>query len=149
MQAIGINNVRAVVELLGQLRILYDAATANMVYTSDFPRLIYETVVRPSMMPPFLSPGFSGTLNTEHNVMLDRLKQLREALQEAFGSSKEEWPVGVARAWSELSQAQARNRRHHGLICSKFVPDGVSLLRHFYTDARRTEGQPDKEGVPE
>ncbi|SFJ86742.1 hypothetical protein [Thermoflavimicrobium dichotomicum] len=115
------------IQLLERLATLYDAATATMKYSSNFSRKYYEEVIRPSMMPPFLKPGFSGKLNREHNVMLDLFQTLRAELKK-----KEELPLGVEEAWRKLVQSQKRNRKHHGLVCQQFVDDGVSLLQEFY-----------------
>jgi hypothetical protein len=115
---------------------LYHAATANMVYSADFPPELYEKFIRPSMMPPFLSPGFSGTLNTDHNVMLEGMRQLSKALYGALGTNQADWPAQVAETWEELRRAQIRNRQHHGLVCQKFVAGGVSLLRDFHKQRR-------------
>lgn len=113
---------------------LYDAATACMKYTADFDRELYEKVVRPSMMPPFLSPGFSGTLNKEHNAMVASIRSLAQTLVGRYGKRKDIWPVEVANAWQALCEAQVRNRKNHMLICQKFVDNGVSLLQNFYTN---------------
>ena len=65
----------AAAPLLDELAGLYRAATALMRYASDFRAADYETLVRPSMMPP-PSPGFSGLANQDHAVMLDRMARL-------------------------------------------------------------------------
>ncbi|MDP9120406.1 MAG: hypothetical protein M3O15_03415, partial [Acidobacteriota bacterium] len=56
------------VRSLEDFRTLLDASTANMVYTSSFSPVLYDQIVRPSMMPPHLSPGFSGQLSHEHHL---------------------------------------------------------------------------------
>ena len=62
----------AAAPLLDELAGLYQAATALMRYAST-PGPRTTTLVRPSMMPPFASPGFSGLANQDHAVMLDRM----------------------------------------------------------------------------
>lgn len=133
LAALQAGNYAALARRLQHLRILYDAATASMKYASEFPHDMYENFLRPSMMPPFLSPGFSGTLNTEHNVMLELLKHLAHDLDKALGRKKDQWPPEINQAWAALGQAQHRNRDNHSLICHKFVDDGVSLLKRFYS----------------
>ncbi|HEX2417821.1 MAG TPA: hypothetical protein VHJ83_06820, partial [Micromonosporaceae bacterium] len=86
---------------------LYDAATSAMRYAADFPRREYEALVRPSMMPPFASAGFSGVNNTEHARMLAALRRLRVLYQERQAAAPD--PVRVA--WRRLLDAQRRNRR--------------------------------------
>lgn len=135
LAAIQAGDYSMLVQTLHHLRILYDAATASMKYAAEFPREMYEDFLRPSMMPPFLSPGFSGTLNTEHNVMVNLLKHLAQDLDAALGK-KERWPPEITQAWAALVQAQHRNRNNHSLICHKFVDDGVSLLKRFYSSKK-------------
>ena len=120
-------------ELVGcvdQLRVLYDAATATMRYASSFSPAMYEGVIRPSMAPPYLSPGFSGTLNLEHEQMLERFRLLRRKFKQTQRAGA--MPPAVAEAGSRLWQAQSRNRKNHVLVCEKFVPEGKSLLKEFW-----------------
>jgi hypothetical protein len=127
-------------ECLEQLRVLYDAATATMRYASDFSPGTYERLIRPSMAPPFLSPGFSGLLNLEHEQMLDRFRVLRRHLkqmQRAGGI-----PAAVGEAGARLWSAQSRNRKNHVLVCEKFVPEGKSLLNQFFR-AQQEAARPD------
>jgi hypothetical protein len=119
------------------LSVLYDGATATMRYAADFPPELYQRLIRPSMAPPFTSPGFSGTLNLEHQLMLDQLRELRRQFT-AIGLS--DTPPRAARnAAARLWGAQARNRSHHKLICQRFVPDGRSMLRAFFREQRLAE----------
>jgi len=112
---------------------LYDAATSAMRYAADFPRREYEALVRPSMMPPFASAGFSGVNNTEHARMLAALRRLRVLYQERQAAAPD--PVRVA--WRRLLDAQRRNRRNHMLVCRQFVDDGTSLLQEYYAAQAR------------
>lgn len=120
---------------LDELTNLYDASTAGMRYAADFAPDDYTEVVRPSMEPPFLSPGFSGVMNREHREMLSGVRCLRAAIRRE--------PAGVPRpvgdAWTRLEDAQRRNRASHEFVCRRFVPDGVSLLRGFHRERRRLE----------
>jgi hypothetical protein len=115
---------------------LYDAATAAMRYTSDFPRVEYETLLRPSMMPPFASPGFSGVFNGEHALMLAGVRHIRAWVTER----EERVPEPVSAAWERLREAQQTNVDHHMLVCRKFVDDGVSLLKEFFDQRKEAEG---------
>jgi hypothetical protein len=119
-----------------ELARLYDAATAAMGYTSDFPRVEYETLLRPSMMPPFASPGFSGVFNAEHAVMLAGVRRIRTWVQERG----EQAPEPVLAAWERLREAQQANVDSHMLVCRKFVDDGVSLLKEFFDQRKEAEG---------
>ncbi len=126
---------------LREFTTLLDATTASMKYASDFPSRLYDELVRPSMMPPFLSPAFSGELNKEHELMLDQVKALRRRLKEA-ASAGTDLPEEVAEVLSGLRSAIVRNRRHHMLVCEKHVQGGVSLVREFYEN-------PEKDGHQE
>jgi hypothetical protein len=106
-----------------------------MRYAADFSPDMYERLIRPSMAPPFTSPGFSGTLNLEHEMMLDQLGGLRTKLNAL--SDGDAMPREVQATAVQLWEAQARNRRNHVLICQRFVPDGKSLLQEFF-QARKT-----------
>lgn len=127
LHALNQKNWSKLTTVLKRLSGLYDAATATMKYSSNFPREHYEEVIRPSMMPPFLSPGFSGKLNQEHKVMIDLFKTFRSNLRMA-----EELPQTVREAWDQVMKSQKRNMQNHGLVCQQFVDEGVSLLRDFY-----------------
>lgn len=116
---------------------LYDAATAAMRYTSDFPRIEYERLLRPSMMPPFSSPGFSGVFNREHGVMMAGVRQIRTFMKDR----EEDVPEDVLGAWERLREAQQTNVDHHMLVCRKFVDDGVSLLKEFFDQRKEAEGE--------
>lgn len=125
---------------------LYDAATATMRYAADFPRSEYETMVRPSMMPPFASAGFSGVYNAEHAAMLSGMQELRLRFIRRRAVVSAPVPAPVSAAWRQLLDAQRRNRRHHMLVCRRFVESGPSLLqRHF---ARGRSRPPRSPGVP-
>ncbi|OLF11284.1 hypothetical protein [Actinophytocola xanthii] len=117
-------------ETFDELRVLYDAATATMHYAADFPRALYEQVIRPSMAPPFTSPGFSGTLNREHEQMIDRLRELRRRTKELRRHGG--LPDLVHAAAGRLLAAQSRNRRDHVFVCTRFVPEGTSLLNEYF-----------------
>jgi hypothetical protein len=130
---------------LQQLTTLYDASTAGMRYAADFAREDYASVVRPSMEPPFMSPGFSGVMNREHREMLAGMRRLRAAVRDRPAPM----PGAVADAWAELQEAQRRNRANHELVCRRFVADGVSLLRQFHQKRRAHEqatGEEDGDG---
>jgi len=115
---------------------LYDAATATMRYTSDFPRIEYERLLRPSMMPPFASPGFSGVFNREHATMMAGVRSVRIAMKDLEESA----PAHVQAAWQRLREAQQENVEHHMLVCRRFVEDGASLLKEYLDRRKEAEG---------
>jgi hypothetical protein len=102
-----------------------------MRYASDFSPATYEGLIRPSMAPPYMSPGFSGTLNLEHEQMLERFRALRRLFKQMQRAGDVPAPVGEAGA--RLWLAQSRNRKNHVLVCEKFVPEGKSLLKEYWS----------------
>ena len=116
---------------------LYDAATAAMQYASDFDPADYETLLRPSMMPPFASPGFSGVFNQEHATMMAGVRSVRIAMKDLEGRA----PEHVQAAWQRLRDAQQENVEHHMLVCRKFVEDGASLLKEYLDQRKESEGE--------
>ncbi|SFB25641.1 hypothetical protein SAMN05216266_10744 [Amycolatopsis marina] len=122
--------------VFGRLTVLYDAATATMRYAADFSQELYERVIRPSMAPPFMTPGFSGVLNIEHEQMLNRLTALRRGFKSADRAGRA--PGDVRDAATRLWSAQSRNRRHHIFVCEQFVPEGKSLLSEFFHSRQST-----------
>lgn len=117
---------------LADLTVLYDAATAAMKYAAGFQPESYEGVIRPSMGQPLLSPGFSGRLNSDHQTTLRLLRGLKEDFKRARAES--EVPESLVGTWRRLMSAQSKNRREHVLICTKFVPDGKSLLADYFAE---------------
>lgn len=108
---------------------LYDSATASMKFAADFRPEAYESLIRPSMGEPLLSPGFSGTLNQDHTQMLERLHHLKRTLRSLRAQGT--LPAEAADAMQHLWKAQSKNRRHHMLVCERFVPGGESQLKQF------------------
>lgn len=116
---------------------LFHAATASMHFASDFPKPMYETVIRPSMSPPWMPEGFSGIFNREHEVLSTSLRRLKAVARSTPSDS-----AGAPRLRESLSQlwrAQSHNRREHRLICEKFVPGGDSLLKQHFANADQQE----------
>lgn len=126
---------RTAVRALDDLSRLYDGATATMRYAADFRREEYEDVVRPSMMPPFASPGFSGVFNRDHELMLAGVRLLRSYMKER----RSRVPDQVSVAWDRLWDAQRTNRHHHMFVCRSFVEEGRSLLIEFFRIRREAE----------
>ncbi|MGW2367390.1 hypothetical protein ACWCZ5_17630 [Streptomyces sp. NPDC001667] len=123
-----------------ELRQLYDAATAAMEYAADFPAAVYQEVVRPTMEPPHMPPGFSGVFNRDHRAMVRRMRGLERMVREL---PRDTAPLeAVHREAAALRTAQRRNRRHHGRVCERCVPGGSSLLRAHFAQRPPREGAP-------
>jgi hypothetical protein len=116
-----------VVSLLLDLTALLEAATAGMKYASAFDPSAYAEAVRPTMMPPGIPEGFSGALNLDHKRMLKALQLLPRALRRRFGEAESLWPDAIAACWKQLNRAHREARMHHGLVCTRLVPDRLSL----------------------
>jgi hypothetical protein len=128
----GADGVAEVCLVLRKLRGLFDAATANMVYASSFPPETYRQLIRPSMAPPYVSPGFSGLLSREHAAMLLTWKQFREAAAAVLGPRRDRWPEELRQELAALQRAVETNQQNHVRVCSRFVPAGGSLLSEFF-----------------
>lgn len=114
---------------------LYDAATAAMRYAADFSSMQYKQLIRPSMMPPFASEGFSGVHNTEHATMLAGVRTLRRLYKKVRADAPE--PVHLA--WQRLVEAQRANQNNHMYVCRRFVAEGTSLLQRHYSRQRESD----------
>ncbi|WP_156623984.1 hypothetical protein [Mycobacterium sp. 852002-40037_SCH5390672] len=124
------------VDSLQSLVQLYDAATASMKYAADMDRAEYQSLIRPSMAPPFLKPGFSGQQNKDHTTMVQLIRKLRREIRERGHRDNAYLPQEVYAAAKALWEAQARNRRHHILVCDRLVPGEGSLLQTYFASIR-------------
>jgi len=117
--------------LLDKVALLYRASTAAFNYAADFSADEYTNVVRPTMAPPEMASGFSGTLNEKHRRMKSLLVRLSAQLKKVFGNDQRLWPEALQTSFDALIDAKNENLRNHGRICERFVPGGKSLLREF------------------
>lgn len=115
--------------LLVDLAALFEATAASMKYAGSFDAATYDRAIRPSMAPPVIKPGFSGSLSTEHKRMMAALVSVPDTLEERFGNETIPWPSAVADAWCTLVDAEREARTHHAHVCRRLVPRGPSLLR--------------------
>jgi hypothetical protein len=65
---------------LTQATQLWAASAVAFRFTGDFTAFEFESVVRPSMAPPNVREGFSGTFSPDHTVLLQVLSKLRPLL---------------------------------------------------------------------
>lgn len=101
--------------------VLTVSSAAAMHYASDFPALVYEHAVRPSMAPPFAPPGFSGLQGRDHRHLIREFGLLR-GLPIDLASLGEPYRDFVA-AVDALHTAHRR-------VCARFVADRPSLRSH-------------------
>jgi hypothetical protein len=120
---------------LATLAILLRSATAAMHFAADFDSDTYRLHIRPTMSPPNMPPGFSGTLNLRHGEFLERFRALEIALKHRFGCQLESAPAELGTSWRDVLKMRSTNLAAHGLVCERFVPGGESLLQqHFYSE---------------
>lgn len=103
---------------LTQAARMLDGSAAAMLFAGDMPPECY-IAVRESMTPPNVPSKFSGLWSTDHRVMMDGLKSLRESLTNLEDSLSVEW-----RAWQD---ALDRTYKAHAYVCEHFVGKGPSL----------------------
>jgi hypothetical protein len=103
-----------------------------MHFTADFDPEVYRDRIRPTMGPPDMPPGFSGTLNERHAEFLQKFRDLDAALKEKFGARLETAPRDLCAAWRGVLKMRSKNLAAHGLVCEKFVPGGESLLKQYF-----------------
>jgi hypothetical protein len=108
---------------------LLESATSAMQFTADFDPSVYRDQIRPTMEPPKMPPGFSGTLNERHAEFLENFRGLDAALKAGFGNRLESAPPELENAWRAVLKMRSKNLAAHGLVCEKFVPGGESLLK--------------------
>src|SRR5215212_6884343 len=100
------------VPALGLATTLMRAAAMSMRFASDFPAADYEADVRLSMRPPHVSPGFSGVMGRDHQVLISLLRGLRPMFGTLDASTLEEFRVATRSLFTA-----------HELVCSKFGGD--------------------------
>ena len=125
------SDYNALCQSLETLTSQLEAATSAMHFTADFDPAVYRDHVRPTMEPPKMPPGFSGTLNERHAEFLERFRGVDAALKTTFGDKLEHAPPDLAKAWRGVVTMRSKNLAAHGLICEKFVPGGQSLLKEY------------------
>jgi len=107
---------------------LLASATCAMHFATDFDPDIYRGEVRPTMEPPNMPPGFSGTLNQRHAEFLQRYRSFETTIKIQFGNQLETAPADISAAWKSVVKMRSKSLAAHGLVCEKFVPGGESLL---------------------
>lgn len=90
---------------------LHRSAAAAMRFTSNFSGEIYNGVVRPSMTPPHVPPGFSGAHHGDHQLLVGLFRRLGPVLASVDGSA---YPIEAFRA-----AAGDMFSAHLG-VCSRF-----------------------------
>ncbi|GAA3815985.1 hypothetical protein GCM10022226_40910 [Sphaerisporangium flaviroseum] len=100
---------------------LFNGSAAAFVFTSEFSAGQYENGVRPSMEPPFVSPGFSGLLSPDHLYMVKLFARLRPVLRAL--------PAELAPDHRAFVRALGTVYESHKYVCRRFGGDTGSSLR--------------------
>ena len=103
------------------LATLYRASAAAFRFTADFDPAVYAEVLRPTMCEPYMPKGFSGTLSSDHGVLVARLTALRETLTLA----QQRWPA----AYAQMRDALGAVYDNHRWVCERFDGANVPSLR--------------------
>ncbi len=93
---------------------------AAFMLTADFPVEQYNSVVRPSMMPPAAPICLSGLMSIDHRLLVQVMRDLKPALK----SLHEHDPARHEKIHAELTTVYDR----HILVCARFVGKRPSLL---------------------
>jgi hypothetical protein len=98
---------------------LWWACAAAFRFAGDFSSQAYTETVRPSMAPPFVSEGFSGSLFSDHVYLLRRLKRMKPTLQELpreLRTQQRQYLIALDSVYSS-----------HAFVCERFVGGAASL----------------------
>ena len=124
---------------LAKLASLLESATEAMHFAADFAAADYRNLVRPTMEPPHVPPGFSGTLNERHAEFLERFRSFESRVKTRFGDCLEAAPADLAESWRTVLKMRSKNLAAHGLVCERFVPGGESLLKQHLKSKKEEE----------
>jgi hypothetical protein len=112
---------------------LMRASAQSLKFASAFRAKDYEDYVRPAMMPPYLTHGFSGVQSLDHQFLIRTLKGLRSV----FG----DMPEGLRAQHEQFTQALAETYDSHKLVCARFGGmNGPSLRMNATTKMTATDG---------
>jgi hypothetical protein len=100
---------------------LFNGSAAAFVFTAEFSAGQYENGVRPSMEPPFVSPGFSGLLSPDHLYMVKLFARLRPVLREL--------PAELAPEHRAFVRALGTVYESHKYVCRRFGGGTGTSLR--------------------
>ena len=119
--AVEANDVQALSKQLQAMAALYRASALGFRFTADFDPEIYSGVIRPSMCEPYTPKGFSGTLSSDHGVLVKLLVGHREALATAAARCPQDY--------ADMRQAIAAVYDDHKWVCARFDGDRSPSLR--------------------
>lgn len=91
---------------------LMDGSSAALHHAGDFPSVVYEETVRPTMMPPNVLPGMSGILARDHRHLVKLLHSQRPL----YGTLE---PI-LKQKYNEFVTAFGCAYEAHKLVCAHF-----------------------------
>ena len=103
--------------------------TAAMWYAGDFPANLYRDSVRPSMVMPGKTSGFSGDQNADYNRMKDAKERLKEFLRQTYGPNLAGLSPRLRRAFMNFQEADIEDSEHHLMIAAHKVGTDQSLAQ--------------------
>lgn len=117
---------KAEADVVADVTALMRASAAALEHTGDFDPDMYDTLLRPSMAPPYLNDGFSGMFSSDHRLLMSLMRQ--EGARFRNGS------VGCPRSRAALTAELGSLYDAHSSVCARFVgPDKGSLLMNRTT----------------
>jgi hypothetical protein len=96
------------------------ACAGSLRFTGDFPKDVYEDLIRISMGSPFQPDGFSGLLSSDHRHLVRRMKSSKSSLEILKDRDASRYE-GIVAALSNVYDA-------HKCVCSRFVGTDRSSL---------------------
>lgn len=114
---------------LQQAAIFLRGMTAAMWYAGDFPVQTYQQIIRPSMVMPGGSGGFSGDQNADYNRMKQAKQQLKAQLRAMYGEQLATMPAPLRNAFFSFHEADIEDNEHHLLIAAHKVGIDQSLAQ--------------------
>ena len=103
--------------------------TAAMWYAGDFPANLYRDAVRPSMVMPGKTSGFSGDQNADYNRMKDAKDRLKKFLRQGYGPDLAGLSPRLLRAFMQFHEADIEDSEHHLIIAAHKVGTDQSLAQ--------------------
>ena len=127
--AIAQGDESAALEQLALADSLLRGTTAAMWYAGDFPANLYRESVRPSMVMPGKSSGFSGDQNADYNRMKAAKDRLKEFLCQNYGPTLAAMPARLRSAFMNFHEADIEDSEHHLIIAAHKVGTDQSLAQ--------------------
>jgi len=127
--ALAERNENAAVAALALADSFLRGTTAAMWYAGDFPANLYRDCVRPSMIMPGKTSGFSGDQNADYNRMKDAKDQLKKFLRQAYGPTLAGLSPQARTAFMNFHEADIEDSEHHLIIAAHKVGTDQSLAQ--------------------